>query len=30
MWRKSQRGWMGYEVKELGGEVFVNGKPYQQ
>ena len=29
-WRRTPRGWMGYEVKELGGEVFVNGKPYQQ
>jgi hypothetical protein len=27
-WRKTPRGWMGYEVEELGGEVFVNGKPY--
>jgi hypothetical protein len=29
-WRKTQRGWMPYEIKELGGEVFVNGKPYQE
>ena len=29
-WRKTARGWMGYDVKELGGEVFVNGKPYHE
>jgi len=29
-WRKTQNGWMPYEIKELGGEVFVNGKPYHE
>jgi hypothetical protein len=29
-WRNTARGWMGYEVKELGGDVFVNGKPYKE
>jgi ketosteroid isomerase-like protein len=29
-WRKTERGWMPYEIKELGGEVFVNGKPYHE
>ena len=27
-WRQTPRGWFGYEVKELGGEVFVNGKAF--
>jgi hypothetical protein len=27
-WRKTQRGWMPYEIKELGGDVLVNGKPF--
>ncbi|MBI3818332.1 MAG: hypothetical protein HY286_06535 [Planctomycetes bacterium] len=29
-WRKTPRGWFVYEIDELGGEVFVNGKPYRQ
>ena len=29
-WRKTDRGWVGYKVVELGGEVWVNGKPYEQ
>ncbi|HEY2711175.1 MAG TPA: hypothetical protein VGI60_01575 [Chthoniobacterales bacterium] len=29
-WRKTQRGWMPYEINELGGEVFVNGKAYHE
>jgi hypothetical protein len=28
-WRHTQGGWFAYEVEELGGEVFVNGKRYQ-
>ena len=28
-WRRTQRGWRAYEIKELGGAVWVNGKPYQ-
>ena len=28
-WRKTPRGWMAFEIEELGGEVWVNGKPYQ-
>jgi ketosteroid isomerase-like protein len=29
-WRKTERGWMPYEMKELGGDVFVNGKPFHE
>ena len=29
-WRKTPEGWRAFDVKELGGEVFVNGKPYQE
>lgn len=28
-WRKTPKGWMAYDVEELGGEVFINEKPYQ-
>ena len=28
-WRKTPRGWFAYEVEELGGEVFMNGKRYK-
>ena len=28
-WRKTQRGWRAYEIKELGGAVWINGTPYQ-
>jgi ketosteroid isomerase-like protein len=27
-WRKTSRGWLAYDVEELGGEVFVNGQRY--
>lgn len=29
-WRRTTRGWFAYEIEELGGEVFVNGKRYKQ
>jgi ketosteroid isomerase-like protein len=29
VWRKTRQGWFGYEVEELGGEVFINGERYQ-
>lgn len=28
-WKKTAEGWFGYEVKELGGKVFINGKEYK-
>ena len=28
-WRKDQTGWKGYDVQELGGKVWVNGKLYE-
>ena len=28
-WRKTAKGWQVYKVQELGGKVWVNGKPYQ-
>lgn len=29
-WRKTLHGWMAYQTDELGGDVWVNGKPYEQ
>jgi len=29
-WKKTVKGWFGYEVEELGGKIFINGIPYQQ
>jgi hypothetical protein len=28
IWKKTNSGWYGYEVKELGGKVYINGKEY--
>ena len=28
-WKKTKKGWLSYDVKELGGQVFINGKEYQ-
>jgi PBP1b-binding outer membrane lipoprotein LpoB len=28
-WKKTKNGWLNYDVKELGGEIFINGKKYQ-
>ncbi len=30
LWKKKKNGWIGYEVEELGGEVFINGQKYEQ
>lgn len=27
-WRHTAQGWRGYEVEELGGDIFVNGERY--
>jgi hypothetical protein len=27
-WRRTRDGWFGYDIEELGGEIFINGKPY--
>lgn len=29
-WRRIDGHWTGYEVQELGGEIFINGKPYHE
>lgn len=29
-WKKRKRGWFGYDVKELGGKIFINGKEYKE
>ena len=29
-WRKTAKGWLNYEVKELGGDTFINGKLYKE
>ena len=28
IWKNNSKGWFGYQITELGGEVFVNGKLY--
>jgi len=28
-WRHTPKGWFAYEIDELGGDIFVNGKPYK-
>lgn len=27
-WRRTPNGWFGYDIEELGGDIFINGKPY--
>lgn len=29
LWRRTPKGWFGYDIEELGGEIIVNGKPYK-
>jgi Domain of unknown function (DUF4440) len=29
-WKKTKKGWLNYDVKELGGQVFINGKEYHK
>lgn len=28
-WRKYSGRWYGYDIKELGGEIYINGEPYR-
>lgn len=28
LWKKTEQGWFGYEVLELGGKIWLNGKRY--
>lgn len=28
-WKRTKKGWLNYDVKELGGQIFINGKEYQ-
>lgn len=28
IWKKNEKGWFGYTILELGGQVYINGKPY--
>jgi hypothetical protein len=28
IWKKTPKGWLNYEVAELGGAIYINGKPY--
>lgn len=28
-WRETANGWKGYDIKELGGDIFINGQPYK-
>ena len=29
-WKKTAKGWLNYDVKELGGEIYINGLRYDQ
>ncbi len=29
LWKKKAQGWVGYDVEELGGSVFINGESYK-
>lgn len=29
-WKRNSEGWFGYEIEELGGQVFINGKLFNQ
>jgi hypothetical protein len=29
-WKKTAKGWLNYDVKELGSKVFINGQEYKQ
>lgn len=29
LWKKRDSNWIGYDVEELGGEIFINGKKYE-
>ncbi len=29
-WKKTAKGWLNYDVKELGGEIYINGLKYDQ
>ncbi|MDC6351056.1 hypothetical protein PP178_05785 [Zeaxanthinibacter sp. PT1] len=29
-WKKNNKGWFGYTIEELGGEIFINGQPYSE
>ena len=29
-WKKTPKGWLNYEVKEIGGEVYINGILYKE
>ena len=29
-WKPTSKGWLGYTIEELGGEIFINGEPYNQ
>lgn len=29
-WKKTPKGWLNYEVRELGGQIFINGKQYKE
>jgi ketosteroid isomerase-like protein len=28
-WRLTPRGWLAFEIEELGGEILINGQPYK-
>ena len=29
-WKKTPKGWLNYDVQELGGNIFINGKLYKE
>ncbi|MDO1502312.1 hypothetical protein Q2T40_19430 [Winogradskyella maritima] len=30
LWKKGKLGWIGYDIEELGGNIFINGKKYKR
>lgn len=28
-WKKTKKGWLNFDIKELGGQVFINGEEYK-
>lgn len=29
VWKKTTKGWLNFDIKELGGQIFINGKEYK-
>lgn len=29
-WKKTNKGWLNFDIKELGGQIFINGEEYKE